>query len=526
MFKKPITVNYPDQKFPMFPKWRGKQVLMRDEDGLEKCVACGLCAVACPADAIYLEAAENDGSVMAGPRYAKVYQIHKTRCIFCGYCEEACPVSAIFMGKDYELAVYSKNDFIWDKDDLLVPAPAQAPVAGRPACRRASATRAAELVKPFLEALDERVLICDGAMGTMLYAKGVFLNRCFDELNLTQPDLVADVHQAYVRAGADIIETNTFGANRVKLAPFGLADAARTRSTCRARGIARQAARDQAYVAGAIGPLGVRVEPWGKTGLDEAEAIFREQAAGARRRRRRPVHARDVPRLERARRRRARRPRRRATLPIVAQLTTGDDGHTLDGTPPEQFTPRARIARRRRDRRELQRRPGGDARHARAHGRVAPRRALSAQPNAGKPRDVEGRNIYLSSPEYMASYARRFIAAGVKLVGGCCGTTPEHVTHIARRARAAPARRRPRRRDARATVCRRGAAAPIVRSRCRGRDKSRLANALARGQFVIAVDLAPPRGYACTTIVEQARELQISGVDACSSPIARAAAPA
>ena len=96
---------------------------MRDEAGLEKCVACGLCAVACPADAIYLEAAENDGSVMAGPRYAITYQIHKTRCIFCGYCEEACPVSAIFMGKDYELAVYNKSEFIWDKKDLLVPVP-------------------------------------------------------------------------------------------------------------------------------------------------------------------------------------------------------------------------------------------------------------------------------------------------------------------------------------------------------------------------------------------------------------------
>jgi NADH-quinone oxidoreductase subunit I len=122
MFRKPNTVNYPDEKVPVFPKYRGKQVLMRDENGLEKCVACGLCAVACPADAIYLEAAENDGSVQAGPRYASVYQIHKTRCIFCGYCEEACPVSAIFMGKDYELAVYSSEDFIWDKQDLLVPA--------------------------------------------------------------------------------------------------------------------------------------------------------------------------------------------------------------------------------------------------------------------------------------------------------------------------------------------------------------------------------------------------------------------
>jgi len=130
LFKKPITVNYPEQKFPMFPKYRGKQVLMRDENGLEKCVACGLCSVACPADAIYLEAAENDGTVQAGPRYASVYQIHKMRCIYCGYCEEACPVGAIFMGKDYELAVYSKDDFVWDKADLLVPAGASpAPVS-------------------------------------------------------------------------------------------------------------------------------------------------------------------------------------------------------------------------------------------------------------------------------------------------------------------------------------------------------------------------------------------------------------
>ena len=122
MFKRANTVNYPAAKVPMFPKYRGKQVLMRDEDGLEKCVACGLCSVACPADAIYLEPAENDGTVQAGPRYASIYQIHKTRCIFCGYCEEACPVSAIFMGKDYELAVYSTKDFVWDKEDLLVQA--------------------------------------------------------------------------------------------------------------------------------------------------------------------------------------------------------------------------------------------------------------------------------------------------------------------------------------------------------------------------------------------------------------------
>jgi len=120
-FKKPITVNYPAQKVPVFPKYRGKQVLMRDENGLEKCVACGLCSVACPADAIYLEAAENDGSVAAGPRYAKTYQIHKTRCIFCGYCEEACPEDAIFLGHNFELSDVSRDAFVYSKEQLLVP---------------------------------------------------------------------------------------------------------------------------------------------------------------------------------------------------------------------------------------------------------------------------------------------------------------------------------------------------------------------------------------------------------------------
>src|ERR671921_2490162 len=130
---------------------------------------------------------------------------------------------------------------------------------------------------PCLEDLSRRVLVCDGAMGTMLYAKGIFLNRSFDELNITQPDLVAEVHQAYVRAGADVIETNTFGANRIKLGAFGLADRAHAINLQGAR-IARHAAREQAYVAGAIGPLGIRIEPWGRTGVDEAESYFREQA--------------------------------------------------------------------------------------------------------------------------------------------------------------------------------------------------------------------------------------------------------
>src|SRR3989442_11277462 len=133
------------------------------------------------------------------------------------------------------------------------------------------------MLKPFLDSLDDRVLVCDGAMGTMLYAKGVFINKSFDALNVTQPDLVAEVHQEYVRAGADIVETNTFGANRIKLGAFGLAERLHAINAQGAK-IARHAALEHAYVAGAIGPLGIRIEPWGKTGVDEAREFFREQA--------------------------------------------------------------------------------------------------------------------------------------------------------------------------------------------------------------------------------------------------------
>src|ERR671913_534244 len=189
----------------------------------------------------------------------------------------------------------------------------------------------------FTDALASRVLVCDGAMGTMLYAKGIFLNRSFDELNLTQPDLVAEVHQAYVRAGADVIETNTFGANRVKLGAFGLAERTHTINVQGAR-IARHAAREQVYVAGAIGPLGIRIEPWGKTGVDEAEEFFREQARAL-------LDGgvdlfvletfRDVNEIGAA----IRAVRSICDLPIVAQVTTEEDGNSLDGAPPEAFVP-------------------------------------------------------------------------------------------------------------------------------------------------------------------------------------------
>jgi methionine synthase / methylenetetrahydrofolate reductase(NADPH) len=370
------------------------------------------------------------------------------------------------------------------------------------------------MMKPFLEALDARVLVCDGAMGTMLYAKGVFINKSFDALNVTQPDLVADVHQEYVRAGADIVETNTFGANRIKLGSFGIADKLHAINAQGAK-IARHAAREQAYVAGSIGPLGIRIEPWGKTGVDEARDYFREQARAL-------LDGgvdlfiletfRDLNEIGAA----IDAVRSVSDLPIVAQMTTEEGGQTLDGTPPEKFAP------------ELERRGAtllgvncavGPAPMLETIERLAAvtKLRLSAQPNAGKPRDVEGRNIYLCSPEYMASYARRFILHNVRIVGGCCGTTPEHIRQIKVAVRAlAPAAAKTS-----VTVVDRVAereAPAITAPPVPKEQKSRLAHAMARGTFVTAVELLPPRGFQVDEMIDRARILKIRGVDVINIP--------
>jgi methionine synthase I (cobalamin-dependent)/5,10-methylenetetrahydrofolate reductase len=382
--------------------------------------------------------------------------------------------------------------------------------------------------RPLLQALDERVLVCDGAMGTMLYARGVFINRCFDSLNIMSPDTVMDVHQDYVRAGADVLETNTFGANRVKLRSFGLGDKVREINAEAAR-LARKAARDQVYVAGAIGPLGVRIEPWGKMGTDEAEAFFREQAealaAGG-------VDAfiletfRDLNEIGAA----IAALRSVSNLPIIAQMTIEDDGNSLDGTPPEQFAP------------EMERRGAdvvgvncsiGPAHMLETIERIAAvtRARLSAQPNAGRPRDIEGRNIYLSSPEYMASYARRFAQQGVRLVGGCCGTTPEHIRQMKAaikqvnvgkgvgRPSAGFEKTRPplQQEGTEISVGGRVLLEPANPSIARA-EKSQLAATLAAGRFATIVELLPPKGFVGDEIIEQARALKIRGVDVVNIP--------
>jgi methionine synthase I (cobalamin-dependent)/5,10-methylenetetrahydrofolate reductase len=350
---------------------------------------------------------------------------------------------------------------------------------------------------------DGRVHVFDGAMGTLLYSRGVFVNVCYDELSLSRPELVRQIHEEYVAAGAEVVETNTFGANPVKLSSFGLED--RTEEINRAAVLlARDGARGRATVAGAIGPLGIRIEPWGPTALDEAEALFGRQVAGL-------LEGgvdgfvletfSDVNELACA----LRAVRAACDLPVVAQATVGQDGRTSYGSEPRQIV--RTLSEAGADVVGLNCSVGPavmlDALEEMAEASTLP---LSAQPNAGLPRTVGDRKIYLASPEYMAQYARRMIDVGVKFVGGCCGTTPEHV----KRLRDTVTSLQPR--HATVTVVELPDT-PAVQPVPLGR-RSAWGRKLSRGETVASVEILPPHGWDRTRIVGPARELKVAGVDA------------
>jgi homocysteine S-methyltransferase len=345
-------------------------------------------------------------------------------------------------------------------------------------------------------------------MGTMLYAKGISLARCYDELNAAMPQIVKEVHLAYVKAGAEMIETNTFGANKFRLEKFGLGERVRELNLAGAR-LAREVAGDDLYVAGAVGPLGIRLEPMGLTSLEEARTAFREQITvlveggvdlivietmmDLNEAHQALLAAREV-----------------GQFPVVVQMTVQDDGSTLTGSLPEDFA-RA-LDEWGADLIGVNCSVGPAAVHE-ALERIAAvtEKRLSAQPNAGMPRTVEGRNLYLCSPEYMASYARRFIQAGARLVGGCCGTTPEHIKAIKAAVRSLSPQR------ARVHVefiARPGHTLPPLPVASR----SRLARKLACEEFPVLVEVTPPKGCDATKEVEGAQYLLEQGIDAVNIP--------
>ena len=369
-------------------------------------------------------------------------------------------------------------------------------------------------MQPFKELLSsDRILVVDGAMGTMLYAKGVYINRCYDELNLSAPDLVREIHTEYIRAGADIIETNTFGATAHKLQQYGL-EANMHEINAIAAKVAREAAGERAYVAGAIGPLGLRIEPYGPTSFAEARELFKAQASAL-------LEGgvdlfcletfSDVSEIRQA----IAAVRELCDLPIIAQMTIMTDGNTMFGTTPELFTERLDQW-------------GADViglncgvgpaiiLSALEKMREVTKKKLSAQPNAGLPRDVQGRQFYMCSPEYMSKFAKRFIQSGAKFIGGCCGTTPAHIKLISDSVRAASPRTQRTTFSAGTTVTVDTTPADI--HVVPPEERSNWGRKIALGEFVTSVEVLPPKGVDAKKTLDSIRLLKEAGVDGVNIP--------
>jgi homocysteine S-methyltransferase len=361
----------------------------------------------------------------------------------------------------------------------------------------------------FREYIAENVVLCDGAMGTELYDRGIYINRCFDEINLTDPDIVQRVHTDYLNAGAQILETNTFGSNPFKLSKYHLENKV-GELNIRGAELAKEVAGDAAWVAGSIGPLGIKIEPWGPTSREEArdaftgqiEAlleggvdIFMLETFG------------DLSEIGEA----IKAVKNLTGKPIVAQMTITEDGMSLYGTGPEVYTPRL---------------TGWGADVIGLNCSVGPHAMLETleimanltdlplvvQPNAGISKNHDGRVIYLTSPDYFAKYAQRFMRVGAHLIGGCCGTTPEHIRAMAsvlRMKQFSGAVRTP------SSIVKNGngdvETVPIE-------EKSALASKIANDEYIFSLEITPARGWRMERTLKKARQAKDAGFDAVNIP--------
>ena len=364
----------------------------------------------------------------------------------------------------------------------------------------------------FREALDsDRVVLFDGAMGTELYRRGVFVNRCYDALSLDEPELVREIHRDYRRAGAEVLETNTFGGNRMRLQSYGEEGRVEEINRAAAR-LAREEAGEGLFVGGSMGPLGVRLEPYGPTSEAEARDIFRQQAdllaeGGV-----------DLLVLETfsdlSELRQAVEACRATDLPVLAQMTIQPDGRTSYGVEPEQIAAAMEDAGADAVGLNCSVGPAGmlEAVERMAESTRLP---ISAIPNAGMPQEVEGRKMYMASPEYMATYARRLVEAGARMVGGCCGTGPDHVREMARQLEEGP---RPRPRTAPSVEVRPAAEETEPEEPTPLAERSEWGRKLDQGEPVTCVEVQPPRGSDPTPLLEACRRLEEAGVDAVNVP--------
>lgn len=400
------------------------------------------------------------------------------------------------------------------------------------------------------EIFGEGPVLCDGAMGTSLYDRGVFLNRCFDELNLTQPDLVRAVHEDYLRAGAEVIETNTFGANPLRLARYGLADkvaainAAGVNLARAAVALRAEKQAEKAWVAGAVGPLGVRISTQERLATQKNLALRQDSPAEAERPDTTPDTKPDttpdtispeqayeafaeqmqalalagadlliletIPSMAEAEQALRAARDHAPQLPIIVMVTVDEESRCLDGTSPEVAA--ARITGWGADAVGVNC-STGPAAVLTAVERMAEATdlPLAAMPNAGMPRAVEGRNLYLCSPEYMGSFARKFFKAGVQFLGGCCGTTPKHIRTMRSFLRAEQVQQSAMPESRAEVLATNTPPAPLE-------QRSGLGRRIKAREFVTMVEIVPPRGVDCRKEVEGAAMLASLGVPIINVP--------
>ncbi|BBH52655.1 bifunctional homocysteine S-methyltransferase/methylenetetrahydrofolate reductase [Fluviispira sanaruensis] len=357
---------------------------------------------------------------------------------------------------------------------------------------------------------DGDCVLLGGSTGSLLYEKGIFINRSFDEVNLSQPDLVSKIHSDFIAAGAQIIGTNTWGANSFKLKAFGLENKFREINFAGAE-LARKAALNQTWVAGTLGPLGVRIEPWGPTSLDEARDVFKAQAEAL-------IKGgvdlfimesfADLYEIQQA----IRAVRELGDLPIIAMMSVNEEGHSLYGTEPEWYI------------RKLDE-WGADVVGADGGNGPTPmlellkkfksstKKPIILCPNAGQPRMVDGRLIYMASPEYMGEFARQAFLKGARLLGGSSGTSPAHIKIMAGALRQAKAfdqvEIKPH------EIIEHTLVHPTTVPRV---QQSNWAKKIADGEFVVCMELLPPKGLETEKIIERSEICKKHGIDAINIP--------
>jgi homocysteine S-methyltransferase len=362
----------------------------------------------------------------------------------------------------------------------------------------------------FEEFLKENLVLLDGAMGSLIYEKGVFIDKCYDELNLSRPELIRSIHEEYIRAGARVIETNTYGANRFKLKSHNLLDQLEE-INLKGVALAREAVGDSSYVAGSMGPSGLEIEPWGETTLAEIYEAYAEQAACLQQG---GVDLfiletfQDIREMEQA----IQAIRSISKLPVVAMMTVGEDGKTRYGVELEDIICRLENSEATAIGLNCTVGPKPMLDFLEQLGKISSK-PICIMPNAGRPQFTDGRMIYMSTPEYFSVYTKRFIDKGVRILGGCCGTTPDHISKMANALAMKQTRIQHSIRIGVKPVTEEPLPDPVPLE-----EKSRLSKKLAKGDQVVLVEMVPPKSTDIAKPLEGARLLKEHKVDAINIP--------